>query len=177
MRLPENVTGEIIDGELLTSPRPSPRHSLAEVGLTAALHGPFQSVKGGGPGGWWILVEPEIHLGAKGKKDVLVPDLAGWRKQRLAKIPDEAHLTLAPDWVCEILSPSNALLDRVRKVPKYAGYGVAHLWLLDPAGRTLEIFKLVKKRWVLLGTFGGMEKFRAEPFDSVELDLASLWGE
>ncbi len=177
LKLPEGVIGEIMDGELYTSPRPSPKHSLVEGGLTEELRGLFQSGKRGGPGGWWILAEPEIHLGTKPKEEIFVPDLAGWRKARLPKIPDEAYLTLLPDWICEILSPSNAHLDRVKKVPKYAQYGVSHLWLLDPIGRTLEVFRLENKKWVLVQTFGGSEKVRAEPFEVMELDLATVWGD
>lgn len=177
LKLPDGITGEIIDGQLYTSPRPSPKHSLAQGGLTEELRGPFQSGKGGGPGGWWILAEPEIHLGEKPKEEILVPDLAGWRKERLTKIPDEAYLNLVPDWVCEILSPSNAHLDRVKKVPKYAAFSVKHLWLLDPISRTLETFRLEKKNWVLIQSFGGMEKVRAEPFEAMELDLATVWGD
>lgn len=177
LKLPDTVIGEIVDGELYTSPRPSPKHSLAEGGLTEELRGPFQSGKSGGPGGWWILAEPEIHLEVKSKEDIFVPDLAGWRKQRLPKIPDEPYLTVSPDWICEILSPSNAHLDRVKKVPKYAEHGIPHLWLVDPAGKTLEVFRLENKKWVLLQSFGGTDKVRAEPFEAMELDLATVWGD
>lgn len=177
LKLPEGVIGEIIDGELYTSPRPSPKHSLAEGGLTEELRGPFQTGKRGGPGGWWILAEPEIHLGTKPKEEIFVPDLAAWRKERLPKVPDEPYLVLVPDWVCEILSPSNAHLDRVKKVPKYAEVGVKHLWLVDPLGRTLEVFKLENKKWVLVYSFGGSDKVRAEPFEAMELDLSTVWGE
>jgi Uma2 family endonuclease len=177
LKLPDTIVGEIVDGELYASPRPSPKHSLAEGGLTEELRGPFQSGKGGGPGGWWILAEPEIHLGVKSKEDIFVPDLAGWRKLRLPKIPDEPYLTLPPDWICEILSPSNAHLDRVKKVPKYAEYGIPHLWLVDPVGKTLEVFRLENKKWVLLQSFGGTDKVRAEPFEAMELDLATVWGD
>lgn len=177
LKLPDNVVGEIVDGELYTSPRPSPKHSLAEGGLTEELRGPFQSGKRGGPGGWWILAEPEIHQGTKPKEDIFVPDLAGWRKQRLPKVPDEPFITVLPDWVCEILSPSNAHLDRVKKVPKYAEYGIPHLWLVDPIGKTLEVLRLENKKWVLVQSFGGTDKVRAEPFEAMELDLMTVWGD
>ena len=177
--LPDGVIGEIIDGELFTSPRPSPAHSLAQVGLSVEIGGPFQMGKGGGPGGWWILVEPEIHLGSPGDQegDVLVPDLAGWRRTRLPAIPTEAFLTVVPDWVCEVLSPTNQRLDRVRKVPKYAACGVQHLWLVDPQQKTLEVFRLENGKWLLLAAHAELDKVRAEPFESVEMNLGSLWGQ
>lgn len=176
LKLPDNIVGEIVDGELYTSPRPSPKHAVAASSLLSEIHGPFQSGRGG-PGGWWILTEPEIHLGSKSQQDILVSDLGGWRKQRLPKIPDEPHLTLAPDWVCEVLSPSNAQLDRVKKVPKYGEHGVKHLWLVDPLTRTLEVLKLENGRWVLLQSFAEKDKFRAEPFEAIEFDLSGLWGD
>lgn len=176
LKLPDNVIGEIIDGELLVSPRPSPKHSVAASSLLSEIHGPFQFGRGG-PGGWWILTEPEIHLGSKSQQDILVPDLGGWRKTRLPKIPDESYLTLVPDWVCEVLSPTNAQLDRAKKVPKYGEYGVKHLWLVDPLARTLEVLKLENNRWVLFHSFAEKDKFRAEPFEAMEFDLSNLWAD
>ena len=168
--LPENQVGELLDGELFASPRPASPHTFAGSALGGELFGPFQ--KGvGGPGGWWILDEPELHFG----RDVLVPDLAGWRRERMPEIRDEPYFTLAPDWLCEIVSPSTARLDRIRKLPKYAAAGVRHAWLLDPLGRTLEVYELQGQRWSLAATHEGDEKVRAAPFDAIGLELGALW--
>lgn len=172
LNLPDNVIGEIVDGELYTSPRPSPKHGAATTGIAGQVHGPFQAGRGG-PGGWWIIIEPELHLG----NDILVPDLAGWKKSRLPELPDGAFFELAPDWVCEVLSPSNARLDRVKKVPKYAEYDVKNLWLVDPLARIVEVFKLENKRWSLLQTFADKDKMFAEPFELIEIDLSAVWGD
>ena len=168
--LPEHVVGEIIAGELVVSPRPAPRHAQASAILTGDLTQPFGRGRGG-PGGWWILDEPELHLGG----DVLVPDLAGWRRERLPALPEAAYFDLAPDWVCEVLSPGTARLDRSRKLPIYAREKVAHVWLVDPIARTLEIYRLEGASWLLLATHGGDEHVRAEPFAAVELEIAGWW--
>jgi len=125
----------------------------------------------GGPGGWILLDEPELHLQA----DVLVPDLAGWRRERMPELPDAAALDLAPDWICEVLSPSTAATDRAEKMPIYAREGVTNLWLVDPIARTLEVSRLEQGRWVLLGTWRDEARVRVEPFAAFELDLAGLW--
>ena len=170
LTLPENVVGQIVDGELIVHPRPSTDHAIASGALHDDLRGPFDRGRDG-PGGWWILFEPELHLGA----DALVPDLAGWRRERVPAMPRAPFLTVPPDWVCEVLSPNTAAFDRARKLPIYARREVAHAWLVDPATRTLEVFRREGARWVLLGVFTGEAKVRAEPFDAVELDLAPLW--
>ena len=172
LALPEHLVGEIIGGELVVSPRPASRHALCSSVLTGELVPPFGRGRGG-PGGWWILDEPELHLGA----DVLVPDLAGWRRERLPAVPDEPNFTLAPDGVCEVLSPSTGRLDRRDKLPRYAAAGVAHAWLIDPATRTLEVLALGAGRWTLLAVHGGDDRVRADPFAAIELELAALWGE
>jgi Uma2 family endonuclease len=125
------------------------------------------------PGGWWILFEPELHLG----KDILVPDLAGWRRERLPRLPDTASLTVAPDWICEVVSPSSVRLDRVHKLPAYARHEVGHAWLIDPLARSLDVFRREQTLWALLGTFVDQDRVRAEPFEAVEIDLALLWPE
>ncbi|HEY3446269.1 MAG TPA: Uma2 family endonuclease [Myxococcales bacterium] len=168
--LPEWKVGEIVDGELYVSPRPAPRHSLAESVLGTVLSGPFQFGTGG-PGGWWILDEPEIHSAG----DVLVPDLAGWRRERMPTVPETAFFELAPDWLCEVLSPSTERLDRSKKLRRYAKMGVAHIWLVNPVLRTLEALRLVDGKWLLVATHAGDERVRAEPFEAVELDLLLLW--
>ena len=172
LNLPDHELGEIIDGELHVSPRPSLEHAMASSSLCEELIGPFSKRKGGGPGGWTIVVEPELHLGP----DVLVPDLAGWKKERLASQPkNKSGTTVVPDWVCEVLSPSNARLDRVVKVPKYASHGVNHLWLNNPGEKTLEAYALDKGKWVLLSTHAESDKVRVAPFEAIEFDLGGLW--
>jgi Uma2 family endonuclease len=175
LRLPENMVGEIIDGELVATPRPAARHSLAASMLGGDLTVSFgrNPKGGGGPGGWWILDEPELHFG----KDVLVPDLAGWRRERMPKVPDTTAIELAPDWVCEVVSPSTARIDRTRKMRVFKRVKVGHLWLLDPIARTLEVFRLESKGWLRVSDHDGNEPVRAEPFEAVQLDPSQWWGE
>lgn len=170
LALPRNVVGQIVDGELYVTPRPAIDHAHASSSLGGDLFPAFTRGRGG-PGGWWIVDEPEIHLGP----NVTVPDLAGWRKERLPALPREAFFTLAPDWVCEVLSPSTARFDRLKKLSVYAREGVDHAWLVDPALETLEVFRRQETSWLLVLAAGGDEKVRAEPFAAVEIDLAGLW--
>ena len=160
---PPNCVAEIVNGDLIVSPRPSPRHARASSILTGKLMGPFDEGKGG-PGGWWILDEPEIHFSPG---EPLVPDLAGWRQTRLPALPETAWFEVVPDWVCEVLSPSTAAVDRVEKMSIYATRGVAHAWLIDPLLETLEVFRLEGKGWFLAGTFRGAAVVHAEPFDAI----------
>jgi Uma2 family endonuclease len=169
--VPDRLVAEIVAGELVAQPRPAPRHALAGSALSAQLGPPF-SFGHGGPGGWWILYEPELHL-ADG--DVLVPDIAGWRVERLPALPDTPYFELAPDWVCEVLSSSSAARDRTDKMSIYAGAGVGFIWLVDPAVRTLECYRLENRRWLLLGSLKESERARVEPFEAVELELERLW--
>ncbi|WP_164017584.1 Uma2 family endonuclease [Pyxidicoccus trucidator] len=170
LALPEHVVGQIIDGELIVMPRPASPHTVAHSVMLSDLLSAFQRGRGG-PGGWWILDEPELHFG----KDVLVPDMAGWRRERMPQIPRVPYFTLAPDWVCEVLSPSTASLDRKRKRELYAREGVTHVWLIDPDTRTLEVFQRHNGKWVERGTWSGDARIRAEPFEAVELELGALW--
>lgn len=173
---PPNLVAELVSGELFLSPRPATPHAMTGSAIGFTLMGPFQfGGRGGGagPGGWWIVDEPELRLG----DDTLVPDVAGWRRERLPRWPAVPFMTLAPDWVCEVVSPSTAALDRVRKMPIYARDGVRHVWLAHPIDRTLEVYRLEEGRWVLAASFGGKAKVRAEPFDAVEIDLALWWPE
>lgn len=170
--LPENMVGEIIGGVLHTQPRPRPKHVRAASKIGGRLDGPFDMGEGG-PGGWWILDEPELHLG----QDVMVPDLAGWRRERMPRLPDAAWFELAPDWVCEVLSPSTARTDRVLKLPRYAAAGVSHCWLGDPDARTLEALENAAGRWLLLGAWSDADAPRVPPFDAIELPLSSLWAD
>jgi len=170
--LPENVIGEIVAGTLYASPRPAMPHTLASSRLAGELSGPFDRGRGG-PGGWFVFFEPELHLG----EDVLVPDLAGWRRERMPTAPRTAAVTLAPDWVCEVLSPSTMALDRAAKLPVYAHERVRHLWFMDPQARTLEVLRLDAERYTLLAAHAGPARVRAEPFEAIELELAFFWGE
>ena len=168
---PENQVAEILDGELFLSPRPSPRHSVASSRLGAVL-APFDDNQDD-PGGWWILDEPELHFGG----DVVVPDLGGWRRERMPAIPDTAFFSLAPDWVCEVLSPSTERIDRGRKLRIYAEAGVAHAWLVNPAERTLEVLRLREGAWTIVAVCSDSDTVRVEPFDAIELVLGRLWVE
>ncbi len=167
---PPHKVAEIIDGTLHMNPRPAPRHAWASKGLGAAVDPPFNRGRGG-PGGWWILDEPELHLG----EDILVPDIAGWRRERMPKLPEEAYFSLAPDWVCEILSPSTRTLDMGVKRGIYAREGVPHLWFVDPEARTLEAFELRDGQWVLLETLKENDDVSLPPFDAISFSLGDLW--
>ena len=170
--LPENLVGEILNGEFHTHPRPAPKHALAYSALGYNVGGPYGGGIGG-PGGWWILDEPELHLGG----DILVPDLAGWRRERMPELPETAWFELAPDWACEILSPSTARVDRVVKMPIYAREGVKHLWLVDPELKTLEIYALTDDgHWLLLDSLKDEAPVSQPPFDAIEFSLGVLWG-
>lgn len=170
LRVPAHLVAEIVGGRLVTHPRPAPRHAVVSSLLGIEVGKAFFS-RGGDPGGWWILDEPELHLDA----DVLVPDLAGWRRERMPKLPDTPWFELAPDWICEVLSPSTARDDRVVKMPLYARAGVEYLWLIDPDQKTIEVFALERGRWMLLGAHKDDEQVRLPPFDALALDLAILW--
>ena len=171
LNAPENKVAEILDGELFLSPRPASRHAVAASRLGRIL-GPFDDDPGG-PGGWWILDEPELHFGGQ----VVVPDLAGWRRERMPEPPASPAFTIVPDWVCEVISPGTERLDRARKLPIYAHAGVGHAWLVSPLARTLEVLRLHEGRWLLIGAHSSDEVVRAEPFEAVEVDLLLLWGE
>ena len=170
VKLPDHVVAEIVDGELHASPRPAPAHAIAGSSVGGVIIGPYGFGRGG-PGGWWILDEPELHLGP----DVLVPDLAGWKRERMPQRPDTAYFPLAPDWVCEVLSPSTTRLDRTRKLGIYARELVAHAWLIDPLAETLEVFRLEGGRWSMLAALGGDAIARIEPFVEIDMELALLW--
>lgn len=168
---PEHMVGEVIDGELSLQPRPCPRHACTASVLGALLAPAYGWGEHGGPGGWIILDEPELHLG----EHILVPDLAGWRRERLPEIPDAAYFDVAPDWVCEVLSPSTAALDRPRKLPVYGRHAVAHAWIVDPEARTLEHYALENGRWTLSQVVEGESAVKVGPFDAGEILLSRLW--
>jgi len=171
LRLPETLVGEILHGQLHTHPRPGPRHARAYSSLGGTLGGAFDW-GAGGPGGWWILDEPELHL----DRDILVPDIAGWRREHMPMLPETAWFELAPDWICEILSPGTARIDRALKMPLYADAGVPHLWLVDPDARMLEVYRLQEgAHWLLLATLKDDDAVSQPPFHGITFPLASLW--
>jgi Uma2 family endonuclease len=170
--LPEGLTGEILDGQLHTQPRPSWPHALAGSALGGELVGPFQKGRGG-PGGWWIIDQPELHLIYDAEVDV--PDLAGWRRERMPRPPRGHRLTVVPDWVCEILSKSTESKDRGIKMPIYARFGVAYAWLINPVQRTLEAYALRDGAWQEIGRFAGNDRVSVPPFDAIAIDLSDLW--
>ena len=175
LNAPPNKVAEIIDDELIISPRPAGPHSSAESTLMGELGPPFARGRGG-PGGWIILFEPELHLGS----DVLVPDLAGWRRETMSAIAKTpAYFTIRPDWVCEVLSPSTERIDRSAKIALYAAAGVSQAWLVNPLQHTLEVLRLssveMPGQWTSLAVFKDEDRVRAEPFNAIELELAALW--
>ena len=173
LRAPPHMVAEVIDGELHLHPRPAKPHAAAASILGEELGPPFRRGRGG-PGGWILLDEPELHLGA----DILVPDLAGWRRQRMPQIvADEPFFTLAPDWVAEVVSPRTAKFDRTDKLRIYAREKVEWVWFVDPLARTVEVLRLSETGWVVRGSWRDDARVHAEPFDAIELDLALLWAD
>ena len=174
---PEHLIAEVINGELVLQPRPVIAHQRASSELGIDLGGTIG--RRGPPDGWLILDEPELHLGPRDAVDIVVPDLAGWRRTRLPTRPATAFITLAPDWVCEVLSPGTELRDRTGKLQIYAREGVAHLWFVSVQTRHVEIYRLdpEARLWTLLGTAQGNTKVRLAPFEEVEIDLSRLWTE
>lgn len=168
---PDHMVAEVIRGSLSLMPRPRPLHARTSSRLGMRL-GVFDGDGEDGPGGWVILDEPELHLAA----DIVVPDLGGWRRERMPSIPtDLAYFELAPDWACEVLSPKTARIDRSDKTEIYAEHRVQHLWLVDPEVQTLEVLRLDGATYRVIKTFAGDARVRAEPFDAIELALGSLW--
>ncbi|GAC1367473.1 MAG: hypothetical protein NVS3B10_14500 [Polyangiales bacterium] len=168
--LPEGTVGEIIDGVLYTQPRPRSRHAFAEGEIHMDLGAAFGRDRGG-PGGWWILVEPGIELPSAPE---ISPDIAGWRKERMPELPD-GPITVVPDWVCEILS-TNRAYDLQIKRPFYARSGVPFMWLVDVEAKTVTASALENRRWVEVGVFGeGDHAARIPPFEAVEVDVGGWW--
>ena len=170
--LPDLYVDEIVGGELYASRPLAFLPNVARSALLALIGRPYGFGQDG-PGGWRILILPELHFGA----DVVVPDLAGWRRSRLPRLPDEDYFSVAPDWICEALSPPTIALDRVKKLPVYAREGVEHAWMLDADAQILERYRLEDGRWSLHGVDRGDDVVRAEPFADVEIDLGLLWAE
>ena len=168
--LPPHVVGEIAFGVLHTHPRPAPRHALASSVLGAELNTSFQRGRSG-PGSWVFIDEPELHLG----DHVLVPDIAGWRRERLPELPQTAYFETPPDWICEVLSPSTVRFDRTDKLTIYASFGVSHCWYVDPIARTLEILALQNGKWLIAATFKDADPVSAPPFEAHTFNLDVLW--
>ncbi len=167
---PPHRVAEVLAGTLYTQPRPAMRHARASSAIGAKVGSPFD-YDDDGPSGWWILDEPELHLGT----DILVPDVAGWRRATMPNYPDAAYCEIAPDWVCEVLSPSTRRIDQNEKRTIYAREGVAHLWFVDPDAQILEAFELRKGQWVLLATLCDDAPVSLPPFDAITFPLDALW--
>jgi Uma2 family endonuclease len=167
---PPHVVAEVVDGVLHQSPRPPLPHALAASALGEELGPPFKRGRGG-PGGWMILDEREIHVGPH----IVVPDLAGWRRERLAEAPEAAYIDVAPDWVAEVLSPATRALDRGGKRAVYAAHGVTHIWFVEPLERMLEVLRLDGDTYRIIDVASGDANVRLEPFEAIELSLAVLW--
>ncbi len=168
---PPHKIAELINGELMLQPRPAKPHSRAGSILGMLLGPPYQLARGG-PGGWDIVFEPEMHLG----EQVLVPDLGGWRSAaKTFEEPNLAFHSTPPDWVCEVLSPSTQRIDRLRKMPIYAQHGVQYVWLVHPIDRTVEVYRLTEGQWLLIGTHADAEVVHLEPFQELGLELEELW--
>jgi Uma2 family endonuclease len=172
LEAPQHLVAEIVRGALHLHPRPSPRHAHAASALGGEIFGPFGKGRGG-PGGWWILDEPEVHLG----DDILVPDLAGWRRERMPSLPEAAFFDLAPDWVCEVLSPATRVFDLTAKRDAYGKHGVRHLWLIDPIGHTFEAFALEGGQWVLVAALKSDDAVSVVPFEATTFTLSDLWAD
>ena len=171
LQVPENMVAELIDGELFASPRPAGPHTNAASAVGAFVMPPFQFGRGG-PGGWWILDEPELHFA----RNVLVPDLGGWPRERMPQFPQNHVFAIAPDWICEVVSPASGRLDRIRKMPIYAREQVRHAWIIDPLQQSVEVFANEDDTWRMVAAHAENEVVRLAPFQEIEIDLALLWG-
>ena len=171
--LPMNITGEIINGRLVAMPRPAGMHCQVESSLEIEIGWSYQYGRNGGPGGWWIVVEPEVHFVRD--VEVAVPDIAGWKKSRMRTLPRTHRYEIVPDWICEIASPSTAKLDRAEKMPLYAKYGVQYLWLVDPLLKILEVYELHDGCWLNIKNYKDDDKVSAIPFNEIVIELNDLW--
>lgn len=173
LKVPEHMVAEIVEGELFTSPRPASPHARAVGSMFNQLSRQFDEREkdDDGPGGWWIVFEPELHLG----EDVLVPDVAGWRLHRMPAFQKVVFFELAPDWVCEVLSSSNAAHDKFRKMPRYAFHQVEYAWIVDTVARGVEIYQRQGARWLQVAMHQGTSVIHAVPFEAGEVNLARLW--
>lgn len=170
LKVPDNMVAEVIAGELYTWPRPSGKHARVSSRLGMKI-GSAYDLGDSGPGGWWILDEPELHF----REDILVPDIGGWRRERMPEYPEASGCEVAPDWLCEVLSPSTGRIDRGKKLPIYARENVQWAWIIDPAQETIEIKRLEAGRWFDLAVFSGDDTVRAEPFPDIEFSASIFW--
>lgn len=168
--VPPHLVAEMVDGELYTHARPAPPHGYAQTEVIAWTRWLFDDGRGG-PGGWWIFTEPEVRF----RSDICVPDIAGWRKSNMPELPQTSYFTRVPDWVCEVLSPSTASFDRVKKMRVYTRERVEYVWLLSPLERTLEAYQWSEGRYALVDAYADDERVRVPPFEQVELELERLW--
>lgn len=175
LSLPEGSRAEVLGGMVVTPPPPLPEHGRAQRVVGRAIGGPFDDDDGrGGPGGWWILLEVDVRLAPH---DIVRPDLAGWRRPRLPEPWGLRPIDVVPDWICEVVSPSNVATDRVRKRRLYAEHGVAFYWLVDPAARTLEALRLdpTTRGWIEVGSWDDTDTANVAPFDAVALEVGGLF--
>ena len=172
---PQGKVAEVMRGRLYLMPRPAQPHTATAAFLGGKLIEPFGRGQGG-PGGWWVFHEPEVHFSGAPGKDILVPDIAGWRRERLPRLQKTAYFTITPDWVCEILSPSTRKRDLGEKRDIYAREGVPYLWLVDPLARTLETFALEKGEWRPRERLADDASVCQPPFDAIAFPLNNLWG-
>lgn len=170
---PESERVELIRGSLMPKAAPTAEHGRTQSRLVRDIGGPFDRLPGGQwPGGWWILTEVDVALGP----ELLRPDVAGWRRERVPQPPSGRPIGIRPDWICEVLSPSTENIDRVDKLHSYFQAGVPHLWLADPIERVLEVYRRTEVAFALILTAKSGQKIRAEPFDAVELEVDELFG-
>lgn len=173
LSLDDDVRAEILGGQIVTSPAPLPRHSKSQGALRSFVGRPYDDDDGhGGPGGWWIFVEVDVELGPH---DVVRPDLSGWRRERLPDPSNERPIRMAPDWVCEVLSPSTLAVDRNQKRALYHRHGIGHYWIVDPEARLVEVFSHADAGWTLVGTYGDDETVAMPPFVEVEVPIGRLF--
>lgn len=170
LAVPDHQLAQIIEGTLHVHPRPASPHARAASTMGIDIGGPFDRGRGG-PGGWLILDGPELHLA----RDIVVPDLAGWRRERMPEMPDAPYFTMPPDWACEILSPGTSKIGRGPKRRIYAREQVTYLWLVDPSTKTLEAYRMTGDQYLLIATHEDDDKVRVAPFDAVELELSAWW--
>ncbi len=179
LAVPDGQRAELVDGEILMSPQPKIRHICVTTVLGGELSFRFGRAGGptsSGPGGWWVFDEPECHLELD--QLVFVPDIAGWRRERIPVLPSNTHkMTVVPDWICEVLSPSTSSRDSIVKMPCYLAAGVKWAWIIDPANQRLDVFRAGEGKWEPVLGLEGDATGALPPFDAVELDLAPWWAD